>query len=168
VIHYRAVAQTDFGTVDGADATFQVPKPKVGKPSESHASLSGVARRKARLSFTVKAGKNAAALKTISVSLPRGLTFTRKTKKLTKGITVKGANGKRLKFTTKLGHGSLQIKLKSPASTVRVTIGGSAMTVATKLAKAVKHKKTKHLTVVLKVTDASNKTTRLTLKLKVR
>jgi hypothetical protein len=165
VIHYRAVAQTDFGTVDGADATFQVPK--VGKPSESHASLSGVARRKARLSFTVKAGKNAAALKTISVSLPRGLTFTRKTKKLTKGITVKSANGKRLKFTAKLGHGSLQIKLKSPASTVRVTIGGSAMTVATKLAKAVKHKKTKRLTVVLKLTDASNKTTRLTLKLKV-
>ena len=173
VIHYRAVAQTDFGTVDGADATFQtIPAPvppTVGKPSESHASLSGLAKRKAKLSFTVKAGSNAAPIKTISVSLPRGLTFARQTKKLTNGITLKDANGKRLKFTAKRSHGTLQIKLKSPASTIRVTIRGPAITVTAKLANAVKHKKTKKLTVVLKVTDASNTTTRLSLnKLKVR
>ena len=172
VIHYRVVAQTDFGTADGADATFQtvaVPvPPTVGKPSQSHASLTGLAKRKARLSFTVSAGSNAPAIKTISVSLPGGLTFAGKTKQLTKGTSVTGANGKRLKFTVKRSHGTLQITLKSPASTVRVTIGGPAITVTAKLAKAVKHKRTKKLTVVLKVTDASHNTTRLTIRLKVR
>jgi hypothetical protein len=173
VIHYRVVAQTDFGTVDGADQTFQtlavpVPPVVVGKPSQSHASLSGLAKRKARLSFTVNAGSNAPAIKTISVSLPRGLAFARKTKQLTNGITLRGANGKRLKFTVKRSHGTLQITLKSPASTVRVTIGGSAITVSAKLAKAVAHKRTKRLSVVLRVTDAGHKTTRLTIRLKVR
>jgi hypothetical protein len=173
VIHYRVVAQTDFGTVDGSDQTFQtlaepVPPKVVGKPSQSRASLSGLAKRKARLSFTVKAGSNAPAIKTISVSLPRGLAFARKTKQLTKGITVTGANGKRLKFTVKRRGGTLQITLKSPASTARVTIGGSAITVTANLARAVAHRKTKQLTVVVKLTDAKNKATRLTLKLKVR
>lgn len=173
VIHYRAVAQSDFGTINGPDATFTTtavppPPPKVGKPSESRGSLSGVAKRKARLAFTIKAGANAPAIKTISVSLPRGLGFTHKTKKLRKGITVRGANFRRLKFTIKLRRGTLQIKLRSAAKTVHVTIAGSAITVSKKLARAVKHKKTKKLRVVLKVTDASNATTTLRPKLKVR
>jgi hypothetical protein len=170
VIHYRVVAQTDFGIVDGADQTFETlaERVPVGKPSESSASLSGLAKRKARLSFTVKAGSNAAAIKTISVSLPRGLAFARKTKQLTKGIKVTGANGKRLKFTVKLSRGTLQITLKSPANTGGVTIGGPAITVTANLTKAVAHGKTKKLTVVLELTDASHKTTRLTLSLKVR
>jgi hypothetical protein len=141
---------------------------KVGKPRVSHVSLTGLASRRAKLSFTVKVAGNAPAIKAISVSLPRGLTFARKAKALTRGITVRTGNGARLKFTVKLRHGTLQITLKRSSRTVRVTIGGSAIKVAAKLANAVRHRKIKRLTVVLRVTDTSRHTSRAAFKLKVR
>jgi hypothetical protein len=170
VIHYRVAAQTDFGTVDGQDATFKTTAPpplKVGKPTASHASLSGVAKRKAKLAFTLAAGSNAAAIKTISVSLPKGLGFSHKTKTLTKGITVASSSGKHLKLRLGLSHGTLKITLKSAATSVRVTIRAPAITVTAKLARAAKHKKVKRLNVIVKLTNTSNKTTRFSLRLKL-
>jgi hypothetical protein len=97
VIHYRVVAQTDFGTADGQDATFKTGV--LGKPSATRASLSGVAKGKPKLVFSLGAGRNAPAIKTISVSLPNGLGFSHKNKSLTKGITVTGSGGKHLKLS---------------------------------------------------------------------
>jgi hypothetical protein len=172
VIHYRVVAQTDFGTVDGQDATFKTnapppPPPKAGKPSVTHTSLRGVAKRKAKLAFTLAAGSNAPAIKTISVSLPNGLGFSHKTKALTRGITVTGSGGRHLKLRLGLSHGTLKISLKSPATNVRVTIGTPAITVTARLARAAKRKKVKRLDVVVKLTNTSNKTTRFSLELKL-
>ncbi len=175
VIHYRIVSQTDFATVDGADATFTTaaatpPPPPVtvtiGLPSATHASISGLAKHKLKLAFTVAAGANAPALQKIAVSLPAGVGFTHKTKALTKGVTV-SSGGKRLKVHLSLNHGTLTIRLESPATGVSVTIGASALTVRSKLVRQVKHHKVKHLTVVVKLTDTSNTTTRLSLRLKV-
>ena len=175
VIHYRIVSQTDFATVDGADATFTTtvatpPPPPVtvtvGLPSATHASISGLAKHKVKLAFTVASGANAPALQKIAVSLPAGLAFTHKTKALTKGVTVT-SGGKRLKVHLGLSHGTLTIGLRSPATGVSVTIGASALTVTSKLVRQVKQHKVKHLTVVVKLTDTSNKTTRVSLRLKV-
>jgi hypothetical protein len=163
-IHYRVVAQTDFGTVDGQDATFKTP----GAPRVSRVSLSGVAKRRAKLAFTLAAGSNAPAIKTISVSLPKGLGFARKTKTLAKGIKLTGSRGTHLKLRLGLSHGTLKLTLKSPATNVRVTIGPPAITVAAKLARAAKRKKVKRLTVVVKLTNTGNKTTRFSLRLKPR
>ncbi len=55
-------------------ATTQPPT-KVGKPHESHVSLTGVERRKVKLRVPVLAGSNAPALAEIAVILPRGLRF---------------------------------------------------------------------------------------------
>jgi hypothetical protein len=164
VIHYRVVAQTDFGTVFGSDATFKT----VGKPSESQGSLSGIARRKAVLAFTVKAGTNAPSIKTISVSLPSGLSFAHNSTTLTKGIALTSASGRHLKFRVRLSHGTLVITLKSAATFVHVTVGRSAIAVTGRLANAVKHHNVKRLTIGLKVIDAHGKTTRFSLKLKVK
>jgi hypothetical protein len=167
-IHYRPVAQTDFATANGPDATLKTTAvPVVGSPSTSHASLNGVAKRKAKLKFTVKSGTNAPAIRSIRISLPKGLGFSKHKRKLIKGITVKNAGGGGLKFSAKRDHGALRITLKSPATEVKVSIGPRAITVTRRLAQKVKHKKVKKLNVVVKVTDASNNTTRLNLALKV-
>jgi hypothetical protein len=159
VIHYRVVAQTDFGTANGADATFKtIALPVVGRPSISHVSLSGIARREAKLKFSLNSGANAPAIRRIRISLPKGLGFSKHRRKLIKGISVKNASGRRLKFSAKRDHG-LQITLRSPATKVKVTIGPPAITVTRHLARAVKHKKVKRLKLVVKVTDTSNKTT---------
>jgi hypothetical protein len=168
VIHYRVVAQTDFGTVDGQDATFKTVAnpPVIGPPTASKESLTGVGKSKPKLSFTVNAGANAPALKKVAISLPKGLKFATKAKKLAKGIAVTGPGGKHVKFTLKVSHGTLTISLKAATTSLKITIKGPAITVSSALAKKVKHKKVKTLSVTVKATNASNATTRLVLKIK--
>ncbi len=172
VIHYRIVAQTDFATVDGQDATFQTSTPvppavvTVGAPTTAGATLSGVAQRKVKLAFTVVAGSNAPNIATIAVSLPKGLGFAHKAKLLAKGVTVTAA-GRRLKVRLTLGHGTLKITLRSPAATVRVTIGPPAITVTKQLAREARKHKPKRLSVTVKVTNTSNTTTGFALAFKV-
>ncbi|HWF72909.1 MAG TPA: PQQ-binding-like beta-propeller repeat protein [Solirubrobacteraceae bacterium] len=135
-----------------------------GKPTVSGASLSGVARGKAKLTFTVHAGSRAPALRSIVVSLPAGLSFERKG--LGRGLTVTGANGKRARFTTKLGHGVLTIALRSAQRSVRIALHGRALSVSRKLAREARHKPRRTLRFVVKATDADGSTTRLPLKLR--
>jgi hypothetical protein len=168
-IHYRIVAQTDFGTVDGADATFitratQAP----GSPRVSHGSLSGVGKRKARLKFTVDAGQGAPDVQALRISLPAGLAFSKHKQKLIKGISIKPANGAPLSFRATQSHGALTITLTAPASEARVDIGRPAITVARHLARRVRHRKIKRLKVTVKVTDTGDNTTSFSLKLKAR
>ena len=136
---------------------------KPGKPTASHAGLSGVVRRNAKLSFTLASGKNAAALKTITLALSKGLGFSTSRKNLVNGIAVK-TGGKRLKFTAKVSHGKLTITLKTPASRVQVTIASPAITVSKTLAGNAKHHKIRTLQVLMTATDTSHTTTRITLK----
>jgi DNA-binding beta-propeller fold protein YncE len=154
--------------------TITVPAPVLPaalRPTASHESITGVAKRKPKLAFTVAAGKNAPALKTIAVSLPGGLSFSSKKKSLAHDITLKGANGKRLKFTAKLSHGVLTITLGAAAAKAQVTIASPELSASKSLAKKVKkskagkrHKPVK-LSFKLAATDAHHTTTRLTLKL---
>ncbi len=167
VIHYRAVAQTDFGTVDGSDATLTTiatPKPPVptviGKPTASHDSLTGLANGTPKLRFMLNSGSNAPGLNKIQVTLPVGLSFTRKTKNLTKGVSASE------KATLTASGRTLSIKLRSAAPSVSITIKSPAISVSQALAKKVKHKKVKTLDVSVKVTDADNTITTLRLILK--
>ena len=154
--------------------TITVPAPVLPaalRPTASHESITGVAKRKPKLAFTVAAGKNAPALKTIAVSLPGGLSFSSKKKSLAHDITLKGANGKRLKFTAKLSHGVLTFTLGAAAAKAQVTIASPELSASKSLAKKVKkskagkrHKPVK-LSFKLAATDAHHTTTRLTLKL---
>jgi hypothetical protein len=162
VIHYRVVAQTDLGVANGADATFKTAA--VGRPSVFNASLKGLAKHKAKLKFTVAAGSNAPALSAIQIRLPSGLSFNHNSKKLKKGLKIKGHP----KFTASLSGGKLKISLGSPSTLVQVSIDGKAIKVKSRLARRVKHKQVKKLTVKFTVTDSSGITTKLPQKLKVR
>jgi hypothetical protein len=142
------------------------PPKKGGKPTESHVSLSGVAKRNAKLSFTVSAGSNAPALEKIVVGLPPGLSYD--VKQLARGLTVKGPSGTRLTYSAKLLHGTLTITLRTAATTVAVTVGSPTINVSKGLASDVKNHKVKQLTVVVKVADANGTVTRFGSKLSAR
>ncbi len=139
----------------------------VAGPPTSGGSLGGVAKGKAKLSFTIAAGIGAPGLKSLLVSLPGGLSFSTSSKSLSKGIVIKGANGKHVKFKAKLSHGKLTITLGSAVGKATITISPPAIRVSSSLERNVKHGKTKNLSIGLKLTDMSHKTTGITLKLHV-
>jgi hypothetical protein len=136
----------------------------IAPPTVSGVSLSGVSKRKAKLKFTVSAGGNAPALKTITVKLPHGLSFSHSSKSLSKGIVVKGANGKKAKFKAKVRGGIVTITLSKSTRKATFTIADPAIGVSGSLASKVKRHKTKSLSLLVTVTDASGHVTDLTFK----
>jgi streptogramin lyase len=140
------------------------PTPKPGKPTTSQASFSNITAASPTLSFTVTAGDHAEPIKSITVEPPRGISFTHKTARLTRGISIKTPSGRRLKFTAKVSHGMLTITLAATASIVQVRIAKSAIAVTKTLARKAKHKQVKKLSFGLRVTDSAKTTTKLTLK----
>lgn len=101
------------------------------------------------------------------ISLPNGLSFAHKKHNLSKGITLTGPNGTRLKgYNLKLSHGKLTITLAAAESKVTVTIKSLALSVTPSLINSVKHHKSGKLKVTVKVTDLSGRVTTLTIKLK--
>jgi hypothetical protein len=138
-----------------------------GSPTVTHATLSGVGRARARLSFTLKAGTGGApALKSIAVVLPAGMRFAGSARSLAQGVFVQ-ANGKKLAVVLKVRGGRLTITFKTPASSIQVTIARPSMTVSGALAAKVSNKRTKTVRVTLTATDTTQAATRFTLKLGV-
>jgi hypothetical protein len=106
------------------------PPKRQGAPRLARASLTGLAAGKPVLSFKLMHGTSAPNLKSVTVSLPRGLLFLSK-----KGISVSGAHNLRL------GGGKLTITLKRPLAAVTVRIGSAALAESSQLqAQARKHK----------------------------
>jgi hypothetical protein len=135
----------------------------VHRLSSAHASLTGVAKRKVKLSFTITAARNASAVKTIAVGLPKGMSFSSRAKHLTKGVSVTGRRGKRLKFTASVRHGVLTITLKAGATSVQIRIVNPAIAASGSLASKVKRRRLHALAVVVRATDASRTSTRFVL-----
>jgi hypothetical protein len=127
----------------------------VGAPTFSGASLSGLGKGKATLRFKLKAGSNAPKIKSFKIKLPGGLSFIKKT--LAKGVSVSGHG------TAVLSGGVLVVKLKTPASSVSVSISSKALKVSNGLSKNAKKHKVKSLKVTVPVTDAAGLTTQLIL-----
>ena len=75
-------------------------------------------RGRPRLSFMLAAGRDAPKLKTVTLTLPRGLRFTRSRAK----VNVTGRGGRRLRYTVSLQHGALVLKLKTARQQVHVTV----------------------------------------------
>ena len=138
---------------------WSVVKPPPGPPSLSKLGFGNVGKGKAKVSFTLRQGSNAPAIKSFSVSLPKGLSFARKAKTLTKHISLKGA-----KYRLKLSRGVLTITLRSPASKVTFSIGRPATVVSKSLKHKVHTHKVKSLSIGVKVLDAGGHATKLTAK----
>ncbi len=129
-----------------------------GAPTISHVSLSSVGAGRPRMSFTVAAGRDEPGLKTVSITLPRGLHFS----KSRATVTVTGAKGKHLKFTTSLQHVALVITMRTAASQLRVTVSSPRLAASTGLTAAIARHQSSRLTLTVRLTDAGKLTTRLT------
>ena len=159
-----SVSASDSARNTGAlQFTWHVLKP--GKPASKSVKLAGLGKGKPKLTFTVDQGKYAPALKSVSVSLPKGLGFDRSKKTLGKGIVVKH-NGKKVKFSEKLKHGVLTITFKTTQTSASLTLSRPTITITKSEALKIKHHKIKKLIVRLTATDAGHKSVKFTVTLK--
>jgi hypothetical protein len=133
-------------------------------PTTSHPFLSGIAKGRIKLGFTITAGRKAPALRTVAIGLPQGVSFSHRAKNLTAGITVKDSGGRRLKFTATISHGALAVALKTGGRSIGITIVSPAIAASKSLASDVKRHKVHELVVAIKATDVARKTTRLSLR----
>jgi hypothetical protein len=117
-------------------------------PKLSGLSLAGLAARKPALRFKVTRGTDAPNVRSIAVSLPRGLTF-KKSKRPGKGISVSGGH------SVRLSGGKLIVALKPAAATVSVRIASSALVESKQLQQQVRtHKANPTKQLRLTITDA--------------
>ncbi len=143
------------------------PPAKLARAGARGVSLSGIGKRKPKLSFTLTAPAGFAPLKSVRISLPKGLSFAKKAKTLGKGIAVKNGS-KKVKFKTKGNRGQLTISFKKSFRKLTLTLKKPALSVSGSLAAKVRKHKVKKLTVVLKPTGTNNKSTTITDHLKVK
>ncbi len=128
-----------------------------GAPTLSHVSLSSVGAARPKLSFTLASGRGAPGVKTVDVTLPRGLHFT----KSRSTATVTGRGGRHLKFTVALQHGSLVLKLRSAAEQVHVTVSSPRLAASGSLTAALARHQSTRVTLTVRASDADKLTTRL-------
>ncbi|MGH2896546.1 MAG: putative Ig domain-containing protein, partial [Solirubrobacteraceae bacterium] len=150
-------AEDRFANAGSTSFEWTVVAPGNPQLSKAH-RLTGLGTGKPRLSFTVAAGAFAPALKSLTIKLPRGLSFARRTRSLTRGIAVKTGSEK-VAFSVKRRGGALTITFKAAVTKASLTLSGSAITISKAEAAKVRKHKVSKLTVPVKATDASNKTT---------
>jgi hypothetical protein len=92
----------------------------IGRPTVSRAALTGVAARRPALSLTVTSGYRAPALRSLTVAVPSGLRLSSSRTSL----TIADARGHRVKFSSKLVGGRLQITFASPQTNVKIRSSG--------------------------------------------
>jgi hypothetical protein len=140
----------------------------VARPKATHATLGGIAARRAKLAFTLAAGSKSAPLKKIAVHLPHGLGFTRSPKAFRAGVSVRAGTERAPRFTAAVGRTLVTITLRKPAAVVAVSIRRPALVVGKALARKVGRGKVKKLKVVVRATDVGGRTTVSTLRLRPR
>jgi hypothetical protein len=141
-----------------------------GLPSARNASLSGLARGRPKLRFTLDAGQSAAPIRSFKLSLPRGLRFARGRGGHIRGVLIKGTSPR----AVRLSHGALTVTLARPAESLSVAIAPAALIEQASLISEARriqiynrtHQRKRVLTVNIRavLTDASSHTSRLTLK----
>ena len=120
-------------------------------------SLTSVGSARPKLSFALASGRGAPGLKTVDVTLPRGLHFT----KSRSTVTVTGRGGRHLKFTVALQRGSLVLKLRSAAEQVHVTVSSPRLAASGSLTAALARHQSTRVTLTVRASDADKLTTRL-------
>jgi hypothetical protein len=102
--------------------------------------------------------------------LPNGLTAAGSKQALLRGVGVRSARGKKLKFATSVGHGTLTITLASAAAKAKLSIASPALKVSASLARhaqsQLRHKTVTALRFPVTIKDASGRATTLAMKLK--
>jgi hypothetical protein len=129
-------------------------------PNAPRASLTGVAKGRPTLAFTLNAGAGSPAVKKLQIALPSGLRFrggfSVASGSLARGTSVAGSNGKRLQgYTLSLSNGRLTIDLSKGVRGVRVTVAAPAIAVTSSLRGRIRQKNVRQLGVTLNPTDTN-------------
>jgi hypothetical protein len=168
--HYAVKAgydmATGLGSMHGSTLAAALCRLSVaerpGRPTAHSAHISGSAAGHPKLSVIVKAGRNAPAIRAVTLTVPSQLKLASKLRALKRGITVRSGH-KREKVTVKRKGRQLRLMLSPKAGSITLTIAGPAITVGRHFRKAVRRHKVKRLHARLSVTDASSKATVLHL-----
>jgi hypothetical protein len=156
----------------GGNEAIDLFNPRPGKPSATKASLSGLASAKPELHFKLEAGQDAAKIRSLKLALPAGLRFVRQHAGRTRGV------GVNVRFrAARLRPGTLTLTLRLPAQSLAITIGGPAISEQKNLIASIRrvrkynraHRRKRVLPLKLRcaVTDATGRTTSLTLKIRI-
>jgi subtilase family serine protease len=141
------------------------PRPKIGRPTAKGVAISGLGKRKPKLTLTLNAGTNGPALRAVGITLPKGLSFAGKVKTLDKGITLTSGK-KKLKFTPKVKKGVLSLAFKSATRSASLRLAKPAITISRSEAASIRKHKVKKLIFRLKTTNANKQTATLSITLK--
>ena len=129
-------------------------------PKLSRAVLSGVARRRPVLAFSVVRGRYAPLLRSIGVRLPRGLTFGRHGR----GIHI--ASGRhRVRFHFARRRDGLVITFRRPQRSVHVVLGSGTLFANRGIARTARRRGAR-LRVRVSATDRHRRMTRYTVRLR--
>jgi hypothetical protein len=132
------------------------------RPRVSRASIRGVARRAARVRFTVTAGRRSPRLVAIAVALPRGLGFI--ARRIAGHVLV---GGHRPRGSIGVRHGVLTIRLGRSARQVAVRIDAPAVSTSASLARAVRHRRPRRTALTLTLRDAARNVSSVKLRLRL-
>lgn len=134
------------------------------RPSASGGSLGNLTRRPT-LRVSLRAGLNAPAVRTVGISLPRGITFAKSRKSLAKGISVT-LGGHRVRYTRRVSGRRITLRFVVPVRSASIVITKPAIIVSKSLANKYKHNKIKKLNIGVRVTDAAGTATSFKLVLR--
>ena len=140
------------GTGTGSGATRPPgaggsPRP-AGRTLLSGAALSGVAANRAVLRFKLTAGRDASFVRGFTVTLPKGMSFSRAARTLTRWVQIT-RHGRAVSTTLKVVHGVLGVLLGVPTAQVQIRVGWPELVVSPGTAGAVQRRLRKvKLTVV--------------------
>jgi serine protease len=152
-----ARATDGFTNTGSTTFTWTVVVPGAPQLSTVH-RLTGLAKGKPKVGFALAAGAFAPALKSVTIRLPRGLSFARGPKVLAKGTAVRSSPGK-VPLALALRGGALTITFRAAAAKASVTIGVPAITISESEWARVRAHKVHKLVLRLRATDASRRST---------
>jgi hypothetical protein len=161
-------AYTNAGSVQFAVTIANPPAVVTRAPTLAKVGslkLGGLVARRPQLTFALSAGSGAPALKSVSLKLPKGLSFAEKAKSLDKGISIK-AGRKKVKFKVKVKKGVLTITLSKTERSITLTVARPALSITKAEAQKIKRRKVKKLVLTFRVVNASkaSRTLRVTVK----
>lgn len=146
-------------TTGGSTTTKPTPTVKPAmRPKLSAVKLTGLAKRKVTLSFKLTAGAH--ELKSFTLKLPAELSFVRG------GLKRNLALSKGVRFRYRLVKDVLTVVLAKPQSATVLDMKDGAISVAARLARHVKAKKIKHMTISLSVVDTAKLRTAISARVK--
>jgi subtilase family serine protease len=137
-----------------------------GPPGYSHASLGGVSRGKPALKLRLSAGIDSPSVRSITLALPKGLSFGARSARAHKRVTVTASNGKRLRYSVKIVRGRLVITLTAAASQVRLAVTTPALGVTRQLSGRTRSHSVGVLTLSVTVRDSAGLSTGLPVRVR--